>query len=425
MMNWENNYFQFKSKANLDSIQANQLREKSFLQFVQAGLPTKKVEAWKYTSLTEFKNIEFKNADEGEELLTHEQLQEISKNLPSEFYNLVLVNGILNATLSDDLSDDVQILEVESSDFNTSAQHVENQMLNLTQAFLSKKIKIEIKKHKIFPKPLQIVFVQASKGSIFSSEKVDIHLQEKAELTLLVNSMSFANATADALNLTMQITLDNAANLKLIQLQNEDLLSYHFSQIEVSIKSNCHFQALAMSLGTLMTRNYLHLNFLGQQSYAASYGLTILDSKQHVDNYTFIQHTIGENQSVQHYKSILSGASESVFRGRVRIEPDAQKAHSEQLNNNLLLTREAQANSIPQLEIYADDVKAGHGSTIGQLNKEEIFYFLSRGINQFEAVKMLSYGYAKELIFKFDNETVQNFIFKSLQAKLERMIQNV
>ena len=114
----------------------------------------------------------------------------------------------------------------------------------------------------------------------------------------------------------------------------------------------------------------------------------------------------------------------SVFKGRVRIEPSAQKANSEQLNNNLLLTRTAQADSVPQLEIFADDVKAGHGATFGQLNKDEIFYFLSRGINQYQAVKMLSYGFVKELILKIENQHLQNYLISALNKKLESMVKN-
>jgi Fe-S cluster assembly protein SufD len=172
-------------------------------------------------------------------------------------------------------------------------------------------------------------------------------------------------------------------------------------------------------------RNYYQLKFTGRHAQADVLGLAVGDQSQHFDNYTFLQHMIGENQSVQQYKSILAGTSQSVFRGRVLIEKDAQKANSSQLNNNLLLTRGAQADSIPQLEIYADDVKAGHGSTVGQLNKEEIFYFLSRGINQYEAVKMLSYGFANELIYKISSPALQNFLLQALSEKLSRLVQNV
>ena len=267
--------------------------------------------------------------------------------------------------------------------------------------------------------------MQSSKNAIYQSEKLDIRVENNAELTLLVHSMSFTNAKADGLNLNVSLFLSDDAKVNFIQLQNEDLASFHFSHTEIKLSSHAQFQSLVLSLGSALIRNYLHLDFSGRNASAAVYGLSVLDNKQHVDNYTFIQHSVGENQSIQHYKTILSGSSVSAFRGRVRIEKDAQKANSEQLNNNLLLTREAQANSVPQLEIYADDVKAGHGATIGQLNKDEIFYFLSRGINQYDAVKMLSYGYAKELIYKFENENLQNFLNKALQAKLERMIQNV
>lgn len=424
-MSWENSYLQFKSNANLDSITANQIRQSAFERFVQQGLPTKKQEAWKYTSLTEFKAIDWSSAEEGEENLSHDQMKAISAKLPENFYNLVLVNGILNKTLSDDLNDKIQIVEVGAEDFNQDIQHVEAQMLNLANAFSSKKIVISILKNQVFPKPLQIVNVQSSKKSVYQSQKVEIQVGQNAQLTTILHSMSFANSTADAMNVNTQVNLAEDAVVNLILLQNEDKASYQFSQTEVTLASKAQCKVLTMSLGTVLTRNYLHLNFLGQHAFAAAYGLTVLDQKQHVDNYTFIQHTLGENQSVQHYKSILSGSSQSVFRGRVRIEPNAQKANSEQLNNNLLLTREAQANSIPQLEIYADDVKAGHGATIGQLNKEEIFYFLSRGINQYEAVKMLSYGYVQELIYNFENTEVQNFLLKSLHEKLESMIKNV
>lgn len=424
-MSWENSYLQFKSNANLDSIVANQIRQSAFERFVQQGFPTKKQEAWKYTSLTDFKAIDWNSAEEGEENLSHDQMKAVSAWLPHDFYNLVLVNGILNKTLSDDLNDKIQIVEVEAEDLNSSQDHVESQMLNLANAFSSKKILISISKNQFFPKPLQIVNIQSSKKSVYQSQKVEIEVGQNAQLTTILHSMSFANSTADAMNVNVQVTLAEDALMNLILLQNEDKASYQFSQTEVTLASKAQCKVLTMSLGTALTRNYLHLNFLGQHAYAAAYGLTVLDQKQHVDNYTFIQHTLGENQSVQHYKSILSGSSQSVFRGRVRIEPNAQKANSEQLNNNLLLTREAQANSIPQLEIYADDVKAGHGATIGQLNKEEIFYFLSRGINQYEAVKMLSYGYVQELIYNFENTEVQNFLLKSLHEKLESMIKNV
>lgn len=423
-MSWETNYLNLKNQSALDSLKANEKRQKSFDNFLQQGLPTKKEEAWKFTSLTDFKSIDWKTSDPEESQLTHEQMQEISKQLPLDFINYVFVNGTLNRTLSDDEDALIQIAELEEVDFQPKSQNVEERILNLANAFLSKKINLTVAKHKAIEKPIQIIFVQSSKNSVYVSERLNVVLGENSDCKILVNSISFINSTADAINLNIRIRADKAARLTFVQLQNEDLASYHLSQCELELESGAQVNSLALSLGNKLTRNYYHLKFNSENANAAVYGLGVLDSQQHLDNYTFIEHAVGHNESVQHYKSILSGESHSVFRGRVLIAPDAQKANSSQLNNNLLLTRTAQADSIPQLEIFADDVKAGHGSTVGQLNKDEIFYFLSRGINQFEAVKMLSYGFAKELIYKVENEPLQKYLIAAVSKKLERMVQN-
>lgn len=431
-MNWENTYQNFKTRSPLNGIKANESRQKSFENFLSQGLPTKKEEAWKYTSLTKFKDLTWTVPDETESLLTHEQLREISKKLPSDFINFVFVNGTLNSTLSDDADDVLQLTEIEEADFSFDTQIAENRLLNLAQTFLNKKINLSIPKNKTIAKPVQIVFVQTSKKSIYTSEKINITMAENTEMALLVNSLDLTDSLMGslntrpplALNLSIHAQVGLAARLTLVQLQNAALNSFHFSQCQINVESKAQVQSLVLSLGGQLVRNYFHLNFCGESAFAGVYGLGALNATQHLDNYTFIQHAQGHNQSVQHYKSVLSDNAHSVFRGRVLIEPKAQKADSEQLNNNLLLTAGAQADSIPQLEIFADDVKAGHGATFGQLNKDEIFYLLSRGINQYQATQMLSYGFAKELVFKIENQNLQNYLNSALQNKLEQMVQH-
>lgn len=423
-MSWQNNYLNFKNNSALDSVKANEKRQISFDKFLATGLPSKRDEAWKYTSLTDFKDIKWKLHDECEAGLTHEQMQEVSKQLPSDFINYVFVNGILNQTLSDDIDGLIDLAELDENDFEFDDKNVEERLLNLSQAFLNKKIVLSVPRQKVIDKPVQIVFVQSSKNSVYLSEKLNIHLAENSEMKLIVNSISFVNSAADALNLNVKIKAEKSARLTFVQLQNEDLESFHFSQCQLELNSSAQVLSLVLSLGNKLTRNYYHLKFSGENAQASVFGLGVLDANQHLDNYTFLQHAIGNNQSIQHYKSILSGSSHSAFRGRVLIEPNAQKANSEQLNNNLLLTRLAQADSVPQLEIFADDVKASHGATFGQLNKDEIFYFLSRGIDQYQAVKMLSYGFAKELIYKIENEAMQNYLISALNQKLNRMVPN-
>lgn len=423
-MSWNDNYLNFKNSNALESLKANEQRQLSYSRFEAEGLPTKKDEAWKFTSLKPFNEIQWQASGEGKSL-NHEDMVEISKHLPSDFINFVFVDGHYNQTLSDDDGGFFKVIDAEPADFEENKSSVEARLLNLAQSFLSKKVCLQIDKGVAIEKPVQIIFVQAQTTPVYLSERVQIKLSEQAELKLLVTTVNLTSAKASAVNVSLSAECSARSHLTLIQLQNDNAESFQFSQCLVKVASDANVTTLVLSLGGQLIRNYYDLQFNGKNANAEVLGLGIGDQSQHVDNYTFIQHLTGENNSVQQYKSILSGSSHSVFRGRILIAQDAQKANSSQLNNNLLLTRGAQADSIPQLEIYADDVKAGHGSTVGQLNKEEIFYFLSRGINQYEAVKMLSYGFATELIYKIQNQPLQKFLLSSLNEKLGRMVQNV
>ena len=153
IMTWESNYLSFKNTAALESLGANELRQKAFNRFTQVGLPTKQIEAWKYTSLSDFKTIDWSLVGEDVTVLTHEQMQEVSKQLPSEFINFVFVNGALNKTLSDDAESFLEINEIAEADFNFDEKNIEYRLLNLAQSFLHKKVTLRLSKHKTIDKP--------------------------------------------------------------------------------------------------------------------------------------------------------------------------------------------------------------------------------------------------------------------------------
>ncbi|HRO66462.1 MAG TPA: SufD family Fe-S cluster assembly protein, partial [Pseudobdellovibrionaceae bacterium] len=139
-------------------------------------------------------------------------------------------------------------------------------------------------------------------------------------------------------------------------------------------------------------------------------GLSVSTDSQHVDNTTDIDHRVGACDTEQIYKSLLDGESRAVFNGRIYIRPQAQKANSSQLNNNLLMSSKAEADSQPQLMIEADDVKAAHGSTVGHLNAEELFYLRSRGIPRRVAVPLLAYGFLADLLEDIDHEGMKAWV---------------
>ncbi len=428
------NYTEFKQKFPLGSIKAATLREEAFQRLQKNGLPSKKDEAWKYTSVKSFSEINWSLPTE-EQHLSHEDMKWLSTKLSTDFYNFVFINGHLNQTLSDEFENWISVVETAESDFLNMGADGEIKLIDLALAAATQKICVQIAAGKIIEKPIQILFAQKSESSsdqnILSQSAIEFNLAENAQTKLILNFVSLPSSLlgslqkSNAINISTKINLAQNSNLQFVQLQNENNSDFHFSRTQFELQSGAQLLSLDLALGGKLSRHYLETSFVGENANAGVYGLTALAKDQHADHYTYIHHQKGANQSVQHYKSVLTDESHSVFRGRVRIEPDAQKANSEQLNNNLLLTRTAHADSVPQLEIYADDVKAGHGSTMGQLNTDEIFYFLSRGINQTQAVRMLAFGYALELVYKFENPVMQNWIFKNLNAKLESMIPNV
>lgn len=424
MINKEN-YLQFKQKYPLDTVAASLARDKAFDEFLLSGFPSKKDEAWKYTSLTYLKDVNVKiNLDEP--LLNHEDMKWISHQLNSDFVNIVFVNGVFNRTLSDDVDHFLQILDMTAADFNSDKMPTEIKMIQLSNVMAFHKSYIEINKNNYQKNEIiQITYFQTEKQSILISPVVKIKIADNVKAKIILNYVSrpeFNQNTSHVLNSDLHIEINKNAELEFLQIQNENLNDVHISRLKFDLNEGSKLVSLDLSLGSKLSRHYLETNFNSENATAGIYGVIALADKQHSDQYTFINHVKGHNQSIQKYKSILADQSNSVFRGRVRIEQDAQKAQSQQLNKSLMLSPLATVNSIPQLEIYADDVKAGHGSTVGQLNKDEMFYFLSRGIDQITATKMLAFGFILEMTSVFQDLALQNKVSEILNEKLNGMM---
>lgn len=408
------------------------MKQIEFNNHIANDLPSKKEEAWRFTSLADFKDNNWLLNTNDVTTLSHDELKKISLSLLTDYCNIVIVDGNLNKTLSDDLDNlnivvntSLDIGPDNSDDKPISKENVDFKLIQIAKKFSKNNIYFQIKDYQTLDKPVQFLFVQSGKVQSYESQNIKISVGKNAEAFVIIQSLSLSDQQKTASNLIVKVNCNQDSRVKVIQIQNENENSFHFSQTFIQAMAKSQIQHLNISMGGKLVRNYFEIEFQEHHAQAEIYGIVALGHEQHTDNYTVIHHQKGENQSVQTYKSILADSARSVFRGRVRIELDAQKANSEQLNNNLLLSSKAHADSIPQLEIYADDVKAAHGSTVGQLNADELFYFLSRGISRSKAIKMLAEGYAQELIFKLEQPAVANWLFKMLGKKLEGIITHV
>ncbi len=190
----------------------------------------------------------------------------------------------------------------------------------------------------------------------------------------------------------------------------------------INLEEEASLTTLSYVDGAQLSRHELSINLLGERAEVKSLGLTIAKGEQHVDHRTLIDHQVGHCQSTQIYKSILDDGSRVIFDGQVCIQQKAQKAQSSQINKNLLLSSKAEADSKPQLEILADDVKASHGSTVGQISAEELFYLQSRAVNKDLAVEMLSFGFCVDVLYQIPNDLVQIKLLEKAKIAFNRKL---
>ena len=215
-----------------------------------------------------------------------------------------------------------------------------------------------------------------------------------------------------------EIFQEENSEIEYLNIQN-DKNNFHFNSINISQKQNSISNCFTFSFSGALVRNNLNIKLKEKNCYSNMYGFYALRKKSHVDNHTTVDHIDENSISNEHYKGIMDNNSNGVFNGKIFVRKKAQKTNAFQSNNNILLSDEAKINTKPQLEIWADDVKCSHGCTVGQLDKEAIFYLQSRGISREKAISMLLGAFSEEIIEKIENQFVKQKIKKLTYKKLE------
>jgi len=203
-------------------------------------------------------------------------------------------------------------------------------------------------------------------------------------------------------------------------VQEESAKAFHISGIHVHQQRDSRFSAHAISLGSALIRNDIDIQLAAAGAHCGLTGLYLADGRQHVDIHTRIDHLQPHGTSDEFYKGILDGHGRGVFNGKVIVHPDAQKTDARQSNKNLLLSDNAEADTKPQLEIYADDVKCSHGATVGQLDADAVFYLRSRGMDEAAARRLLTHAFAAEIIEQVKVPALRAYLDNAVMARLPR-----
>ena len=390
-------------------------REQAHQIFLKQGIPSKKEEAWKYTSLKKLTVLDLvpSVASKNDQNLMNEHRH-------SKFHQIFVVNGQLFARASDkkklagalQISRKYKTLNKIFRQARKESGKIRQESLEALNFYHSQPLNIFVKPGSHLKKPLQIVFLSNSSGAQYP--RIQLVVGKNAKMDLIETYVSsdkkhFTDAVTE-------IVLEASSQLKYLRVQTENKQTIHFGCTRVFLKENSNLESLTYATGAEISRHNLDIHCLGAAAKASVNGLTLGGGEQHFDNSTLIDHVVGNCITEQLYKSLLAGKSKAVFRGQVEIRPGAQKAFSDQLNKNLLISKEAEADSIPQLNIYADDVKATHGSTVGQISEEEIFYLLSRAIDRDKAIELLSLGFVKDLVDRVSDLDTRHWLLKNLEA---------
>lgn len=369
--------------------------------------PTTKSEFWKYTRTGRLTKNSFSIAPAAVTRAVIEPLGEV------ECYNLAFENGRYIAQNSDALPSGVSIDTFNPSatfpkEFNSLAQPKIQVFETLNTAFMPQLFTLRIAANQVIDKPIRLALHNA--GSGIAAQYRFIIVAEKGCKAEVIQSFSETSGPGFT-NAMCEVCVEENASFQFYKIQDEGNEQFHHSSDYVNIAAGANFGIHTFPLSGAWIRNNLSIKMAGPSAFARLNGLYIPTGERHLDNNTFVDHAVPYCDSSELYKGVLYDRATGVFNGKVIVRPDAQKTNAFQQNNNLILSENAQMNSKPELEIYADDVKCSHGSTTGQLDDEAVFYLQARAIGVDDAKRMLTSAFAGEVLDFIENEELKNYLY--------------
>ena len=408
------------------------LRRDALQRFAVAGLPTRRDEDWKYTSLAPLEERSFTAVPASADLGAAVDLD------PMAFgdlggHRLVFVNGrfarALSAvgelppgvgltTLAETLDRDCSCLDP----FVGESRH-QTAFAALNTAFMTDGLHLHLARGAVIEEPIHLLFLGTGEGRSIHPRNV-IVAETGARATVIEHYV----ASPGASNFTNAVTLIFAAEdaqIEHYKLQQEANGALHVGAVHASQARDSRFLSHSTAFGAALARTDITTSFDGEGCEATLDGLYVVDGRRFVDHHTLVDHVKACGTSREHYRGVLDGDARGVFNGKIVVHPGAQRTDARQINHNLLLSRGAEIDTKPQLEIYADDVKCTHGATVGQLDPAQLFYLRARGIDAAGARALLTLAFAREAIERIRvaplRERVERLLLASLAPAEEAM----
>jgi Fe-S cluster assembly protein SufD len=404
----------------------HRLRQTAISEFTQNGYPTTKDEEWKYTDVRPISKINFAFSEECN-ISTAELDQYKIAHL--DVYRIVFVNGNLQPQLSDWDESNSQFTIARLQDYvkenNQSAtefiaQYTPKDMDSFTAlntAFINDGIVILAPKNTVVDKPVHVLHINEGNTNTISAPRNLFKVEQGAQIEI-IETYTGKGSKEYFTNVVTEIGVEANAKLEHYKIQTESQQAYHIGSVYIQQQRDSQYIAHNFTFGGKLVRNNYNAKLDGENINCVLNGLYLGSDKQHIDNHTAIDHAKPHCESDELYKGILNDHSNGVFNGKIFVRQDAQKTNAIQSNNTILLSDNANIDTKPQLEIFADDVRCTHGATVGQLDEEAYFYLRSRGIDKDQARQLLIFAFASDVIDRVALEPVRAQLAQLLAEKL-------
>jgi Fe-S cluster assembly protein SufD len=407
------------------------LRDEGFARFCETGFPTTHDEDWRFTNVSAIAKTQFHLAMEPHNVSPADLEAWL---LPAAACRLVFIDGRFDRELSSlgNLPKGVRVASL-ADEINTNPAGLEAHLgryLNtqrdafaaLNTAFLADGGFVHIRKSTVLEQPIHLLYVStATDEPLMTHPRNLIVAEEQSQIAVVEDYVSLSKGGVAFCNTATELVAAESAVVSHYMVERENTDAFNISTLRIQQAKSANLATHSVLLGGGLVRNNVHPVLAGEGSECLINGLFVGNGKQHLDNYMLVEHASPHCDSRQFYNGILDGASHGVFHGRIIVHKDAQKTDAKQTNRNLLLSDDAQIDTKPQLEIYADDVKCTHGATIGQIEENALFYLRSRGIDEAGARNLLLLAFANECLDRMREDSVRDYLRDLIDTHLFAM----
>lgn len=402
------------------------LQRAAHSRFTELGFPTRFDEEWRFTDVRPIAEIGFAPAA---------VVSPVSPELLAEFAfagirQIVFVNGRYAPELStaSDLPAGVKALPLSVAlrqeaallepHLGRYAGFEREPFVALNTAFLEEGAFVHIARGAVVEEPIHLLYLSTGAEKPFAAHPRTLIVAEENSQATIVESYAGEDGAVYFTNAVTEVVLRENAVVDHYKLQRESDSAFHIATTQIQLSRSSNFSSHNITFGGAITRNDVNAVLADEGIECTLNGMYLANGKRVVDNHTAIDHAMPHCDSHELYKGILDDRARGIFNGKIFVREDAQKTDAKQTNKTLLLSEDAQINTKPQLEIYADDVKCTHGATVGQLDAGQLFYLRSRGLPEQDARALLVYAFASDIVSRIKVGAVREALDGLLLARL-------